>query len=300
MRKIFIGYRGFDSISMYSFIPMLMLPNIESIHVECLQQDDDWPGDFENLLQPASSSVQHLSFGLTSDNSLEPIVKLAVRARHLKTLMIRAQYRLLDVLEPLSASVSCLERVILHGEDFLVYSQPISTRLLETPISMDAVACFTAIQVLSINLWNIIHAWDPHELSNSRCHSDLSSTTIHGPYLGSMTRLVASLPRSLQVLILDSTRKFAFLSQDIAVIDDAFCRIIKDQLCPNLTEIYMDRWRDMYIFPTKPPCTPRLQNALLPRTAALAKDRGIEVFTYESEGATDRFISTLINEQFRV
>jgi hypothetical protein len=115
-----------------------------------------------------------------------------------------------------------------------------------------------------------------------------------------MERLVASIPRDLRVLILDSARNCPFFSQDMVIVDDALCRIIKHQLCPGLTEIYMDDWTSMYIYHTKYPCTLSLQNPVLPQTAAFAKQHGIEVFTYESEGAADRFITTLINEQFKV
>jgi hypothetical protein len=61
MRKIYINSRGLPSIGMYWFTPILMLPNIESIHVGGLRSDFVVPLIFETLLPPASSSVQHLS-----------------------------------------------------------------------------------------------------------------------------------------------------------------------------------------------------------------------------------------------
>ena len=296
MRKIFIGSHGFESIDLYSVAPILMLPNIESIHVECLQGHDGWPHIVRDLIRPACSSVQHLSFGVTTHNSLDAVLEFATRARHLKTLVIKSRHRLLDVLGPLKAPFeSSLERVIFHGKDCLA-----STDWEVSLMSMDDLALFTTMQVLSINLWDVMHAWAPPELFKSRFSSEMSPTTDHGSYVVFMLRLVAAIPRGLRVLILDSTHKYPFFLQDMRIVDDAFCRIIKDGLCPNLTEIYMDGWKDMVVSETRYPCMLQTQSAVLPRTAALAKDRGIKVFTYESEGATDRFISTLINEQFRV
>ena len=86
----------------------------------------------------------------------------------------------------------------------------------------------------------------------------------------------------------------------MVIVDDALSRIIKDQLGPDLTEIYTADWTNMCICHTKYPCTLSLQNAVLLRTAALAKQHGIKGFTYEFQSVTNRFISTLMSEQFRV
>ena len=99
---------------------------------------------------------------------------------------------------------------------------------------------------------------------------------------------------------MNATHHCSFFRQDMIIVDDALSRIIKDQLGPDLTEIYTADWTNMCICHTKYPCTLSLQNAALPRTAALAKQHGIKVFTHESEGVTNRFISTLISEQFGV
>jgi hypothetical protein len=153
LKKVFIDEKVSTTIDLYSFAPMLMLPNVESIHVAALCRPSAVRlKDLQNLLQLRSSSVQHLSFGGGLAESIKLIMEFALSVRKLKTLMVHGRHRLHDILGPLKALeepslealVSCSKSSDVHPS--LNWGPP------RSPWAMNLLARFTTIRVLTLDL----------------------------------------------------------------------------------------------------------------------------------------------------
>ena len=105
-----------------------------------------------------------------------------------------------------------------------------------------------------------------------------------------------SIPNSIETLILSYYRPAKLNNKDIAAIEDALIKVIRERYCPNLTAIYLD-WVEVQIRSV------RSDNDMPPggwfhRTVECGEDHGIIVYTARDLGSTERYISGICDRIF--
>lgn len=259
-----------------------MLPSIESVHVEhfyTFRQFNDNNIDIGNVLKRGSSTVRHLSFGRIWNDSVNHVINLALGSRQLETLIIEAEDLMLEILAPIALYHGhFLERVIFtHGYG--------NSRWLVRPSITDVLNSLIRVEVLTLILFDIIYAWAPEWICCSYDRWRQPTTDTNKASVRVVEGLVNSLPRTIHTLVFPYCSNSLIFNAGLDIIDDAFCYILVNRLCPLLKKIYFDS---------------SILRPSLARSFALALRMEIEVHELRVLTDSQQYHASVIDEFFEV